>query len=186
MSGTALCSRFVIPAQAGIQFEPRAPLPTPHPNPLPQGERGLEASDAWLLTLPCFAFDVPPVTAPSITARGDRGPRLFGAGRGRMPMRPSSGQGWPVDGPRHEREAQGTPKGRSCREAAFFGYFLALLPKSNSPAGENPRLHSAKAVRRVNPLDSGFRGNDESKDERTAHPLDTRCFAALLGANGWG
>jgi hypothetical protein len=33
--------------------------------------------------------------------------------------------------------------------AALFGYFLALLPKSNSPVGENPRLHSAKAVRRV-------------------------------------
>jgi hypothetical protein len=36
--------------------------------------------------------------------------------------------------------------------AALFGYFLALLPKSNSPAGEKPRLHSAKAVRRVTPL----------------------------------
>jgi hypothetical protein len=33
--------------------------------------------------------------------------------------------------------------------AALFGYFLALLPKSNSPVGENPRLHSAKAARRV-------------------------------------
>jgi hypothetical protein len=40
-------------------------------------------------------------------------------------------------------------EGRSCREAALFGYFLALLPKSNSPAGENPRLHFAKAVRRA-------------------------------------
>ncbi|HWY23852.1 MAG TPA: hypothetical protein VNX47_02970, partial [Nevskia sp.] len=40
-------------------------------------------------------------------------------------------------------------EGRSCREAALFGYFLALLPKSNSPVGENPQLHSAKAARRA-------------------------------------
>ncbi|HWY24953.1 MAG TPA: hypothetical protein VNX47_08530, partial [Nevskia sp.] len=40
-------------------------------------------------------------------------------------------------------------EGRSSREAALFGYFLALLPKSNSPAGEKPRLHSAKAEQRV-------------------------------------
>jgi hypothetical protein len=43
-------------------------------------------------------------------------------------------------------------EGRSCREAALFGYFLALLPKSNSPVGENPRLHSAKAERRATKL----------------------------------
>jgi len=29
--------------------------------------------------------------------------------------------------------------------AALFGYFLALLPKSNSPVGENPRPHYGKA-----------------------------------------
>src|SRR5579859_1992810 len=40
-------------------------------------------------------------------------------------------------------------EGRSSREAALFGYFLALLPKSNSPVGENPRLHQRKAERRV-------------------------------------
>src|SRR5579859_7817694 len=40
-------------------------------------------------------------------------------------------------------------RGRGCREAALFGYFLALLPKSNSPVGENPRLQFAKAARRV-------------------------------------
>jgi hypothetical protein len=40
-------------------------------------------------------------------------------------------------------------EGRSSREAALFGYFLALLPKSNSPAGENPRLQIGKAERRV-------------------------------------
>jgi hypothetical protein len=34
-------------------------------------------------------------------------------------------------------------------------------------------------------LDSRFRGNDDVGGERAAHPLDTRCFAALLGANGW-
>jgi hypothetical protein len=36
-------------------------------------------------------------------------------------------------------------RGRRRRGAAFFGYFLALLPKSNSPAGENPRPHYGKA-----------------------------------------
>src|SRR5579859_2170907 len=73
-------------------------------------------------------------------------------------------------------------EGRSCREAALFGYFLALLPKSNSPVGENPRLLSAKAVRRVTmsahaeaALDSRFRGNDESKLERDG----TRSIATL-------
>jgi hypothetical protein len=49
-------------------------------------------------------------------------------------------------------------EGRSCREAALFGYFLALLPKSNSPAGENPRLHFAKAGRRVMPWIPAFAG----------------------------
>jgi hypothetical protein len=50
---------------------------------------------------------------------------------------------------------------------------LALLPKSNSPAGENPRLQSAKAEQRVTTsmhaetaLDSRFRGNDEIKKSR--------------------
>ncbi len=160
---------------------------TPHPNPLPQGERGLEAGDAWLLMLPCFAFDVPPVTAPSIAARGDRGPRLFGAGRGRMPKRPASGQGWPVAGPRHEREAQGTPKGRSSRVAALFGYFLALLPKSNSPVGENPRVHCAKAERRVMPLDSGFRWNDEMRGMRTPSiRAASRRYSGRTGGVGSG
>ena len=36
-------------------------------------------------------------------------------------------------------------EGRRRRGAAFFGYFLALLPKSNSPVGENPRPQFAKA-----------------------------------------
>jgi len=94
-----------------------------------------------------------PVTAPSTASswRHSAG-ACVRAGRGRMPKRPTSGHGWPVGGPRHERGAQGTPlalvllrEGRSSRVAAFFGYFLALLPKSNSPVGENPRLHSAKA-----------------------------------------
>jgi len=55
-------------------------------------------------------------------------------------------------------------EGRSSREAALFGYFLALLPKSNSPVGEKPRLQIAKAERRVTTsmhaetaLDSRFR-----------------------------
>ena len=125
-----------------------------------------------------------------------------------MPKRPTSGHGWPVGGPRHERGAQGTPlalvllrEGRSSRVAALFGYFLALLTKSNSPVGENPRLHSAKAARRVTLLGfatlipaykskswiPAFAGMTSQRvKERTAHPLDTRCFAALLGANGWG
>ncbi len=94
-----------------------------------------------------------PVTAPSTASswRHSAG-ACVRAGRGRMPKRPTSGHGWPVGGPRHERGAQGTPlalvllrEGRSSREAALFGYFLALLPKSNSPVGENPRLHYGKA-----------------------------------------
>jgi len=40
-------------------------------------------------------------------------------------------------------------EGRSSREAALFGYFLALLPKSNSPVGEKPRLQIRKAEQRV-------------------------------------
>ncbi len=82
------------------------------------------------------------IWARAFLARGEAG----------MPKRSQTGQGRPVCEPRHERGAQGTPlallvlrEGRSSREAAFFGYFLALLPKSNSPEGENPRFHSAKA-----------------------------------------
>ena len=40
---------IVIPAKAGIQGPKQCtPLPTPHPNPLPQGERGLRAEPARL------------------------------------------------------------------------------------------------------------------------------------------
>src|SRR5579859_2132626 len=56
-----------------------------------------------------LAFDVPPVTAPSIAACVGLWLAPFGARRGRMPKRPASGQGWPVAGPRRRREAQGTP-----------------------------------------------------------------------------
>ena len=44
---------LVIPAKAGIQGAKQcAPLPTPHPNPLPQGERGLKIGSRRYLTLP--------------------------------------------------------------------------------------------------------------------------------------
>src|SRR5579859_7841830 len=83
--------------------------------------------------------------------------RLFAAGRGMdaeaSSVRPGMACRWT---PTQARSA-GHPssrfffcdEGRSCREAALFGYFLALLPKSNSPVGEKPRLHSAKAEQRV-------------------------------------
>ncbi|HWY25578.1 MAG TPA: hypothetical protein VNX47_11705, partial [Nevskia sp.] len=63
-------------------------------------------------------------------------------------------------------------------EAALFGYFLALLPKSNSPVGENPRLHSAKAEQCVMPW-IRFRGNDESMVARDCAPPR---YALLRGA----
>ena len=83
--------------------------------------------------------------------------------------------------------------------AAFFGYFLSLLTKSNSPVGENPNLHLGKAgplpcdlsisdsvipakagiqcPTQVAPhsesaMDSRFRGNDEWKVETERQPLD--------------
>ena len=70
-----------------------------------------------------------------------------------MPKRLTTGQGWPVGRPRSGCGAQGTGPSRfffcdgpaPALGAAFFGYFLALLPKSDSPVGENPRSHLGKA-----------------------------------------
>src|SRR5579859_2491974 len=105
----------------------------------------------------CFAFDVPPVTAPSIGVCV--GPWLAPVWREARQdaeassVRPGMACRWT---PTQARSA-GYPssrfcfcdEGRSCREAALFGYFLALLPKSNSPVGEKPRLHFGKAEQRV-------------------------------------
>src|SRR5579859_5761725 len=127
----------------------------------------------------CFAFDVPPVTAPSIGVCV--GPWLAPVWREARQdaeassVRPGMACRWT---PTQARSA-GHPliallllamRGRSSREAALFGYFLALLPKSNSPVGEKPPLHSAKAGRRVTPWIPAFAG---MTNERTAHPLDT-------------
>ena len=83
-------------------------------------DSGLRRNDGVLLILPCAvdaafdsAFDVPsPYLRRASQPASDFSRRLFAAGRGRMPKRPSSGQGWPVDGPRSGCGAQGTLSSR--------------------------------------------------------------------------
>src|SRR5579859_7905465 len=141
----------------------------------------------------CFAFDVPPVTAPSIGVCV--GPWLAPVwcearqDAEASSVRPGMACRWT---PTQARSA-GHPssallllamEGRSSRVAALFGYFLALLPKSNSPVGEKPRLDSAKAAQRVTPLDSGFRRNDEIEESALA-PRYTRCAGTRGERSEW-
>ena len=62
-----------------------------------------------------FAFDSPPrsLRRASQLVAASAG-ACVRAGRGRMPKRLKTGQGWPVFRPRHEREAQGTGPARFC------------------------------------------------------------------------
>ena len=85
--------------------------PSPWPSPHRWGEGTKGRGDCTLLMLLCCGR-TSPLSAPS-TAKSERhGPAPVGAGRGRRPKRPSSGQGWPVDGPRSGCGAQGTRSSR--------------------------------------------------------------------------
>jgi hypothetical protein len=96
-----------------------------------------------------------------------------------MPKRLTSGQGWPVGRPRSGCGAQGTLSSRFffCDEraptqgAALFGYFLALLPKSDPPVGGNPRLQIGKAERRVTLFAEGDIPYLRRCAQRTLHQL---------------